>query len=104
MPLQKSFNILLEDVNTAENDAFLLLDRTADGVDIGDKLIGVDASASEAKPSGLTEDADGSGDYDKRDVIATDSGWVFKAGTPNSGNDNKGAQPEVLQCIRGLKK
>ena len=104
MPLQKSFNILLEDVNAAENDAFLLLDRTADGVDVGDKLIGVNASASEAKPTGLTEDADGSGDYDKRDVIATDSGWVFKAGTPNSGSDNKSAQPEVLQCIRGLKK
>ena len=104
MPLQKSFNILLEDVDTAENSNFLLLDRTADGVDVGDKLIGVNASASEAKPTGLTEDADGSGDYDKRDVIATDSGWVFKAGTPNSGSDNKGAQPEVLQCIRGLKK
>jgi len=102
MPLQKSFNILLEDVDTAENSNFLLLDRTADGVDVGDKLIAVDASASEAKPSGLTENANGDADYDKRNVLATESGWVFKAGTPNSGSDNKGAQPEVLQCIRGL--
>ena len=103
MPFQKSFNILLEDVDTAENSNFLLLDRTADGVDVGDKLIGVDASASEAKPSGLTENANGDADYDKRNVLATESGWVFKPGTPNSGSDNKGAQPEVLVCIRGLK-
>ena len=102
MPFQKSFNILLEDVDTAENSNFLLLDRTADGVDVGDKLIGVDASASEAKPSGLTENANGDADYDKRNVLATESGWVFKPGTPNSGNDNKGAQPEVLVCVRGL--
>ena len=102
MPFQKSFNILLEDVDTAENSNFLLLDRTADGVDVGDKLIGVDASASEAKPSGLTENANGDADYDKRNVLATESGWVFKPGTPNSGSDNKGAQPEVLVCIRGL--
>ena len=103
MPFQKSFNILLEDVNAAENDSFLLLDRTADGVDVGDKVIGVDASASEAKPSGLTENANGDADYDKRNVLATNSGWVFKPGTPNSGSDTKGAQPEVLVCIRGLK-
>ena len=103
MPFQKSFNILLEDVNAAENDSFLLLDRTADGVDVGDKVIGVDASASEAKPSGLTENANGDAAYDKRNVLATESGWVFKPGTPNSGSDNKGAQPEVLVCIRGLK-
>ena len=103
MPFQKSFNILLEDVDTAENSNFLLLDRTADGVDVGDKLIGVDASASEAKPSGLTENANGDADYDKRNVLATESGWVFKPGTPNSGSDNKGAQPEVLVCIRVLK-
>ena len=103
MPFQKSFNILLEDVNAAENDSFLLLDRTADGVDVGDKVIGVDASASEAKPSGLTENANGDADYDKRNVLATNSGWVFKPGTPNSGSDNKGAQPEVLVCVRGLK-
>ena len=102
MPFQKSFNILLEDVDTAENSNFLLLDRTADGVDVGDKLIGVDASASEAKPSGLTENANGDADYDKRNVLATESGWVFKPGTPNSGSDNNGAQPEVLVCIRGL--
>ena len=102
MPFQKSFNILLEDVDTAENSNFLLLDRTADGVDVGDKLIGVDASASEAKPSGLTENANGDADYDKRNVLATESGWVFKPGTPNSGSDNKGAQPEVLVCVRGL--
>ena len=36
------------------------------------------------------------------DIYATNSGWVRKAGTIGSGNDNKDAQPEVLVAIRGL--
>jgi len=36
------------------------------------------------------------------DIYATNSGWVRKAGTIGSGNDNVNAQPEVLVAIRGL--
>ena len=36
------------------------------------------------------------------DIYATNSGWVRKAGTIGSGNDNANAQPEVLVAIRGL--
>lgn len=104
MPFGKSFNVVLENASESENDAFLLLDSTSDGVDVEDRVIAVDASQSEAKPSYLTERADGSGDYAKEKVIANRSGWVFTPGSPNSGNDNKGAQPEVLVCSRSLQK
>ena len=40
----------------------------------------------------------------KKKVVANRSGWVFTPGNPNSGNDNKGAQPEVLVCSRNLQK
>ena len=36
------------------------------------------------------------------DIYATNAGWVRKAGTIGSGNDNANAQPEVLVAIRGL--
>ena len=104
MPFGKSFNVVLENASESENDAFLLLDSTSDGVDVEDRVIAVDASQSEAKPTYLTERADGSGDYAKEKVVANRSGWVFTPGSPNSGNDNKGAQPEVLVCSRSLQK
>ena len=66
MPFGKSFNIVLESASESENDAFLLLDSTADGVDVEDRVIALDASKTESKPSYLTERADGSGDYAKR--------------------------------------
>ena len=34
MPFGKSFNVVLESASESENDAFLLLDSTADGVDV----------------------------------------------------------------------
>ena len=40
--------------------------------------------------------------YKKQDVYATNSGWVQRAGTKASGNDNANATPEVLVAIRGL--
>ena len=108
MPFGKSFNVVLEDASESENDAFLVLDSTVThgetDFDVGDRVIAVDASQSEAKPAYLTERADGSGDYAKEKVIATNSGWVFTPGNANSGNDNKAAQPEVLVCSRSLKK
>ena len=100
MPFGKSFNVVLESASESENDAFLLLDSTADGVDVEDRVIAVDASQSEAKPTYLTERANGDSDYAKEKVVANRSGWVFTPGNPNSGNDNKGAQPEVLVCSR----
>ena len=104
MPFGKSFNIVLEDASESENDGFVLLNRTAANTDEDDRLIAVDASASEAKPTYLTEQANGDSPYAKEKVIATNSGWVFTPGNANSGNDNKAAQPEVLVCSRNLQK
>ena len=49
MPFGKSFNVVLESASESENDAFLLLDSTADGVDVEDRVIAVDASQSEVQ-------------------------------------------------------
>ena len=95
MPLAKSFNIVLED-SSAENEYVVLNGTDSTGVaDSGDRVIGLDASQSEAKPSWLTEAADGSGDYAKENVIAFDGGWGFQPGTKSSGNDNTNADPEI---------
>jgi len=57
------------------------------------------ASASN-KPKWLPDDANS--DYDKTKVFASQSGWVQRAGTAASGNDNASAQEEVLVAIGGL--
>ena len=62
-----------------------------------------DDVSDETKPNFLTEAADGSGDYSKENVFATDSGWVMRPGSPATGNGNVDADPEVLVCSRGLK-
>ena len=112
MPFQKTFRILLEEDNTDGSildsiggASFLTLNGTdASGAMNADSaVLGVDGSAAEGKPGWLSENADGSGDYAKRRCIATNSGWVFTAGQPNSGSDNTGAQPEVIECHRRLK-
>ena len=110
MPFQKTFRILLEDnadatVLDSTNDNFLALNGTdSTGALNSDSLVlGVDASKSEAKPSFLSEAADGSGDYSKESVTASNSGWIMKPGSPATGNDNTAAQPEVLVCVRQLK-
>ena len=103
MPLAKSFNIVLED-SSAENEYVVLNGTDSTGVaDSGDRVIGLDASQSEAKPSWLTEAADGSGDYAKENVIAFDGGWGFQPGSKSSGNDNANADPEIIAAIRGLR-
>jgi hypothetical protein len=103
MPFQKTFRILLEEDNTDGSildsiggASFLSLNGTdTSGAMNADSLVlGTDESQSESKPGWLSEDADGSGDYAKRRCVATNSGWVFTPGQPNSGNDNSGAQPE----------
>ena len=112
MPFQKTFRILLEEDNTDGSildsiggASFLTLNGTdASGAMNADSaVLGVDGTAAEGKPTWLSENADGSGDYAKRRCIANNSGWVFTPGQPNSGSDNTGAQPEVIECHRRLK-
>ena len=112
MPFQKTFRILLEEDNTDGSildsfggARFISLNGTdANGTMNADSIVlGVDGTQAEGKPGWLSENADGSGDYGKRRVVATNSGWVFTPGQPNSGSDNTGAQPEVIECHRRLK-
>ena len=111
MPFQKTFRILLEEDNDMgtvtgnDNDSFLSLNGTdtSGAMNTDSIVLGTDESQSESKPGWLSEDADGSGDYAKRRVVATNSGWVFTPGQPNSGSDNTAAQPEVIECHRRLK-
>ena len=78
MPFQKSFNIVLEE-STAENEYIALNGTDSTGaLNADSRVLGVDASKSEAKPSFLSEAA-------------------------ATGNDNTAAQPEVLVCVRQLK-
>ena len=51
--------------------------------------------SDESKPKNLTT-------VEKRDVFANNSGWVRAAGTVLTGNNNTGADPEVLVAIGGL--
>ena len=58
---------------------------------------------SESRPKFLPVDSNASGSMGAREnCIAQPGGWAISAGTASSGNDNKGAQPEILVCIRGL--
>ena len=112
MPFQKTFRILLEEDNTDGSildsiggASFLSLNGTdtSGALNADSVVLGVDGTAAEGKPTWLSENADGSGDYAKRRCIANNSGWVFTPGQPNSGSDNTGAQPEVIECHRRLK-
>ena len=110
MPFQKTFRILLEEDNDMgtvtgnDNDSFISLNGTDSNTSNADDiLLGMDGTAAEGKPTWLSENADGAGDYAKRRVIATNSGWVFTPGQPNSGSDNTAAEPEVIACVRRLK-
>ena len=57
------------------------------------------ASASN-KPKFLPTDEDSK--YSRADSYATQAGWVMRAGTTATGNDNTSADPEVLVHIGGL--
>ena len=63
-------------------------------------LWGTSADAATNKPKWLPDDANS--DYDITKVFASQSGWVRRAGTAGSGNDNTSAQEEVLVAIGGL--
>ena len=112
MPFQKTFRILLEEDNTDGSildsiggASFLSLNGTdtSGAMNTDSLVLGTDESQSEGKPGWLSENADGGGDYGKRRVVATNSGWVFTPGKANSGSDNSQAQPEVIACVRRLK-
>ena len=112
MPFQKTFRILLEEdttdgaiLDSIGGASFLSLNGTdtSGAMNTDSIVLGTDESQSESKPGWLSEDADGSGDYAKRRCVATNSGWVFTPGQPNSGSDNTAAQPEVIECHRRLK-
>ena len=58
---------------------------------------------SESRPKFLPVDSNAEGSSGAREnCIAQPGGWALSAGTASSGNDNTGAQPEILVCIRGL--
>ena len=58
---------------------------------------------SDSRPKFLPVDSNASGSMGAREnCIAQPGGWALSAGLASSGNDNKGAQPEILVCIRGL--
>ena len=58
---------------------------------------------SESRPKFLPVDSNAEGSMGAREnCIAQPGGWALSAGTASSGNDNTGAQPEILVCIRGL--
>ena len=58
---------------------------------------------SESRQKFLPVDSNASGSMGAREnCIAQPGGWALSAGLASSGNDNTGAQPEILVCIRGL--
>ena len=63
-------------------------------------LWGTAHASADNKPKNYPTDENA--DYKKQDIFANKSGWVQKAGTPASGNDNADAQEEVLIAIRNL--
>ena len=63
-------------------------------------LWGTSADATTNKPKNRTTDTNS--DYAKKDVFANNMGWVRRAGTAASGNDNADAQEEVLVAIGDL--
>ena len=63
-------------------------------------LWGTSADAITNRPKWCPTDENS--EFNRGDVYATQSGWVRKAGTAASGNDNSDAQEEVLVAIGGL--
>ena len=64
-------------------------------------LWGKTAAGTQAqKPKWLSTDEDS--EFKKQNVFAQTAGWAQSAGTKASGNDNTGAQEEILACVGGL--
>ena len=63
-------------------------------------LWGTAHAAADNKPKNYPVDENS--EYNKGDIFANNSGWVRKAGTAATGNDNVNAQEEVLVAIGDL--
>ena len=63
-------------------------------------LWGKSASSATNKPKFLLDNEDAK--YNRNNAYATASGWVMRAGTAATGNDNTSADPEILVAIGGL--
>ena len=63
-------------------------------------LWGTTHDAVTNKPKFLPTDEDSK--YSRADCMATESGWVMRAGTSATGNSNESADHEVLVAIGGL--
>ena len=63
-------------------------------------LWGTAHASATNKPKFLPEDENSK--YSRADCYATESGWVMRAGTAATGNDNASADPEILVAIGGL--
>ena len=63
-------------------------------------LWGTTHDSATNKPKFLTTDEDSK--YTRADSYATQAGWVMRAGTTATGNDNTSATPETLVAIGGL--
>ena len=63
-------------------------------------LWGKSASSATNKPKFLLDNEDAK--YNRNNAYATASGWVMRAGTAATGNDNTSADPEILVAIGEL--
>ena len=56
----------------------------------------------ESRPKWLGGDGSQGASGAKEDAFANTAGWALRAGTAAGGNDNTGAQVELLACVSGL--
>jgi len=60
------------------------------------------STAVESRPKWLGGDGAQGASGAKEDAFANTAGWALRAGTAAGGNDNTGAQVELLACVSGL--
>ena len=60
------------------------------------------STTAESRPKWLGGDGSQGASGAKEDAFANTAGWALRAGTAAGGNDNTGAQVELLACVSGL--
>ena len=60
------------------------------------------STSAESRPKWLGGDGSQGASGAKEDAFANTAGWALRAGTAAGGNDNTGAQVELLACVSGL--
>jgi len=60
------------------------------------------STSAESRPKWLGGDGAQGASGAKEDAFANTAGWALRAGTAAGGNDNTGAQVELLACVSGL--